>query len=268
MTTELTKQQIAALLETLQEQYQLIRTKEGKIPQIELDILLSNTRNLYEALLQLNKINGSETVIQKQELIIDEMKPEDLKIPEVQITEPEKEEIIAEIESRHDEIKTVPEIVEEIKVEEVQEKISAPVDQKIMEERTIAINKTAKPVSKSGNLFEEATVVANKFEGKQTVHDKITKSKEDKSWNEKLQSQPVVDLKKSIGINEKFKFVNELFDGHLQDYNENIDFLNNCKSVEEAQNFIEQSLIPKFNWKKDSGVYQSLMSLIQRKFNS
>jgi|SRR6185436_3538385 len=267
MSTELTKQQIASLLETLQEQYLLIKNAERKIPQIELDILLNNTRNLYEALLQLNKINNVETAIQKPEIVAEEKKPEVLKVPEVQVTEPEKAEIIAEMESRHDEVKTAPEMIEEIKIEEVQEKISAPVDQKIMEERTIAINKTSKPVSKSGNLFEEATVVANKFEGKQTVHDKITKSKEDKSWHEKLKSQPVTDLKKSIGINEKFKFVNELFDGHLQDYNEGIDFLNNCKTNEEAQNFIDQSLAPKFNWKKDSGVYHSLITLIQRKFN-
>ena len=72
MTIELTKQQIAGLLETLQEQYLLIKTKEGKIPQIELDILLNNTRNLYEALLQLNKISNTETVIQKQETIAEE----------------------------------------------------------------------------------------------------------------------------------------------------------------------------------------------------
>jgi len=267
MTIELTKQQIAGLLETLQEQYLLIKTKEGKIPQIELDILLNNTRNLYEALLQLNKINNIETVIQKQETIAEENKKEELKAEELPIGVHEKIEIIADIESRHDELQSTPEIIQEIKVEEVPEKISVPVDQKIMEERTIAINKTSKPVSKSGNLFEEEAVVAGKFEGTQTIHDKITKSKEDKSWNEKLQSQPVVDLKKSIGINEKFKFVNELFDGHLQDYNESIDFLNNCKTVNDAQNFIEQSLIPKFNWKKESAVYQSLQSLIQRKFN-
>ncbi|MEP7168373.1 MAG: hypothetical protein ABI855_03310 [Bacteroidota bacterium] len=268
MTTELTKQQIASLLETLQEQYHLIKTKEDKIPQIELDLLLNNTRNLYEALLQLNKINRSEIELLKQEVVIEDRKPEDLKIDEVRITEPGKKEIIAEIESRHDEIKIAPEIIQETKVEEISEKISAAVDQKIMEERTATINKTSKPVSKNGNLFEEATVVVNKFEGKQTVHDKITKSKEDKSWNEKIQNQPVTDLKKSIGINEKFKFVNELFDGHLQEYNESIDFLNNCKTLEEAQNFIDQSLTPKFNWKKESSVCQSLLLLIQRKFNS
>ncbi len=268
MSIELTKQQISALLETLQEQYLLVKNAEGKIPQIELDILLKNTQSLYESLLQLNKINNSEVVVvQEKDLAMEEKKPEVSRVPDTEVTESEKKEIIAEIQSRHDEINVVPEIIREIKVEEAKGKISAPVDQKIIEERTIAINKTSKPVSKSGNLFEEATMVADKFEGRQTVHDKITTSKEDKSWNEKLQSQPVLDLKKSIGINEKFKFVNELFDGHLQDYNESIDFLNNCKTVAEAQDFIDHSLITKFNWNKDSGVYHSLVTLIQRKFN-
>jgi hypothetical protein len=263
MTIELTKQQIAGLLETLQEQYLLIKNGEGKIPQIELDILLNNTRKLYEGLLQLNKINSASEI----ENIAEEKKIEEVKA-DMQMGASEKIEIIADMKSGHDEQKTAPDIIQEIKTEEAPEKITAPVDQKIMDERTNAINKTSKPVSKSGSLFEEEPVVANKFESQQTIHDKIAKSKEEKSWHEKLQSQPVTDLKKSIGINEKFKFVNELFDGHLQDYNESIDFLNNCKTVNEAQNFIDDTLIPKFNWKKDSAVYQSLQSLIQRKFNS
>lgn len=267
MTTELIKQQIAQLLETLQEEYQLIKTNEGKIPQIELDLVLNNTRNLYEALLQLNKINNVETIIQKAEPIVEEKKIEEPKIVEVKTPEPVKAEIIAEMESRHDEVKAAIEPVITEKIEEVVEKISAPVEQKIVEERTKEISKISKSFSKSGNLFEEAAVIADKFEGKQTIHDKISKSKEDKSWHEKLKSQPVTDLKKSIGINEKFKFVNELFDGHLQDYNESIDFLNNCKNIEEAQNFIDTSLSQKFNWEKDSAVYNSLLTLIQRKFN-
>jgi hypothetical protein len=264
MTIELTKQQIALLLETLQEQYLLIKNGEGKIPQIELDILLNNTRKFYEALLQLNKINSSATEIEN---IAEEKKIEEVKA-DMQMGASEKIEIIADLTSAQEEQKTAPEIIQEIKTEEAPEKITAPVDQKIMDERTNAINKTSKTVSKSGSLFEEEPVVANKFESQQTIHDKIAKSKEEKSWHEKLQSQPVTDLKKSIGINEKFKFVNELFDGHLQDYNESIDFLNNCKTVNEAQNFIDDTLIPKFNWKKDSAVYQSLQSLIERKFNS
>jgi len=97
MTTELTKQQIASLLEKLHEQYDLIKTKEEKIPQIELDLLLNNTRNLYEALLQLNKINSLGIVLLKQEVVIEDQKPEDLKIEELKITEPEKKEIIAEL---------------------------------------------------------------------------------------------------------------------------------------------------------------------------
>ena len=200
---------------------------------------------------------------------VEEKKTEEAKIIEVNLPEPVKEELIAEMESRHDEIKISSDTSEETNVKEVfkKETIASPVDQKVMEERAMAINKTSKPVSKSGNLFEEA-VVADKDEGKQTIHEKFSKSKEDKSWHDKLQSQPVMDLKKSIGINEKFKFVNQLFDGHLQDYNESIDVLNNFKTLSEAQNFVEQTLMPKFNWKKESGVYQSLMFLIQRKFNN
>lgn len=258
MDQKIIREQIASSLEMLQEQYEVIRKNEGIIPQIDLDILLNSTRNLYEALLHLNKANSTGIVLHELEKHI-EKEPAESKY-----AEPVQEEVIADLESRHDETEIIN---AEVKDEPLKEIVQVTVEQKLADERTKTISKTSKVASKSGNLFEEATMIADKFEGKETVHDKFSKSKEDKSLADKLSNLPLQDLKKSIGINEKFKFVNELFDGNLQEYNDSIDFLNACPTFSEAENFVIKNLQPKYNWKKESGVYQSLLFLIQRKFN-
>ena len=52
--------QINVLLETMQEQFAQIRQYEARIPQIELDMLLSNLRKTYEFVHQINKFNQKE----------------------------------------------------------------------------------------------------------------------------------------------------------------------------------------------------------------
>jgi hypothetical protein len=59
MSKEIITEEIDILMETIAEQWEIIRAYEGKIPFIELDIFLSNIRKLYDDLRLLEKINKS-----------------------------------------------------------------------------------------------------------------------------------------------------------------------------------------------------------------
>jgi len=59
MSKEIIREEIDILMETIAEQWEIIRAYEGKIPFIELDIFLSNIRKLYDDLRLLEKINKS-----------------------------------------------------------------------------------------------------------------------------------------------------------------------------------------------------------------
>lgn len=122
----------------------------------------------------------------------------------------------------------------------------------------------SKIISDAGTL--EKPGMPPKPEAVPSIHQKFLQTKED-TWAEKLQSQPLQDLKKSIGINEKFKFTNELFKGNAQQYNEAISFLSSSKTLEEAKSHIDD-LISKYSWQKDTPVFQSFLLLVKRKFNS
>ncbi|MEI6122338.1 MAG: hypothetical protein WCQ95_01795 [Bacteroidota bacterium] len=52
------KDEIKIILETLHEQYLIIDEHENKIPQIEIDIILTNIQKLYELFYDLNKLNN------------------------------------------------------------------------------------------------------------------------------------------------------------------------------------------------------------------
>ena len=56
------------------------------------------------------------------------------------------------------------------------------------------------------------------------------------------------DLKDAIGINEKFLFINELFDGNLQDYSEALNKLNAFENLQSAENIFSVDLVTRYSW--------------------
>ncbi len=100
----------------------------------------------------------------------------------------------------------------------------------------------------------------------ETLLEKLSKKKEEKSLADKFSSMPVGDLKKSIGINERFKFINELFESSTAEYNQFIEKLNACTSSDEAFRLMEEEYASRLGWNKEEETYQSLTALIGRKF--
>ncbi|MBL4652261.1 MAG: hypothetical protein JKY53_05265 [Flavobacteriales bacterium] len=78
---------------------------------------------------------------------------------------------------------------------------------------------------------------------------------------EKLQQTPISDIKSAIGINDKFLFINELFNGDSKKFGATIDLLNQCSSMEEAQQNLGQ-----FAWDGESETTQSFIKLVSRKY--
>jgi len=57
MSKEIFRKEIDQIMETITEQWNIIRAYEGKIPLIEMDIFMSNIRKLYDDLYLLDKLN-------------------------------------------------------------------------------------------------------------------------------------------------------------------------------------------------------------------
>jgi hypothetical protein len=72
-------------------------------------------------------------------------------------------------------------------------------------------------------------------------------------------------LKASISINDKFIFINELFDGNLREYNETIETLNGFKDPKQAMEFFDLVRAKNF-WDPASNAFKKLKELLERRF--
>ena len=271
MAINIIKEEIKIIIETLSEQYSIIDQHKENIPQIELDIILANIRKLYERVLDLNKINTKETIVQAAEIVPDkkiektEPKPvSDKKSIEISFAEKQDEAVI-----KQEDVKSEPIKAEHTDTSEIKE-VETPEPQRVStEEKQVRSEKPAKAGKKdSTDLFSmaEKETLADKFkEVPKSMHDKITTENPDKTLADKIGKSSIANLKNAIGINDKFLFINELFKGDIQEYNKTIDKLNSYTLLDETTGFLDE-LKAKYNWSEKPEAYQKLEDLIIRKF--
>lgn len=82
-----------------------------------------------------------------------------------------------------------------------------------------------------------------------------------------LENAPVQDLRKAIGINDRFVFINELFFGNENLYDQSIKTLNRIDNLEEAESWIAQELKLKLNWDNETTAVQQFYKLVRRKYS-
>lgn len=92
-----------------------------------------------------------------------------------------------------------------------------------------------------------------------------SQEEEDNSLAAKLARKKIENLNSAIGINEKFLFTNELFDGNTEHFLKTIEELNNCVSLTEATDKLIE-VAQKRSWLVDEEPYQKLQSLLSRKY--
>jgi hypothetical protein len=81
-----------------------------------------------------------------------------------------------------------------------------------------------------------------------------------------LKEAPVRDLKKAIGINDKFLFINELFRGDDTMYERSIKTINGFSIYPEAEYWIKRELKLKLGWDDRNEVVKQFDQLVKRRF--
>lgn len=116
--------------------------------------------------------------------------------------------------------------------------------------------------SKKKNGNQDIEIVADRYQSSQNYIDRAMANKKgNNDLTARLQSKPISDLRNSIGLNEKFLFIKELFKGRPEQYNQCIDNLNRSDSFEEAMNYIRNN----FSWDENDEATIKLINLVKRK---
>jgi len=265
MKFELVKEELSTLLSTLVEQFETMDAHQNTIPQIEIDIFTKNIQVLYEQTALLKKSNSqfaSESLpIQKAE-------------PKVHI------EVKAEIEEKvieEEQVKLSQERDIEEKQAEQEIEISDKKEDEIAiekEESSVEEFKAQKHIESSfDDILEESTQeeedLFSHIKASQEILDlnkKLAEARGNHSLAEKLQNLQIESLKSVIGINDKFYFINELFNGEAHKYEDVIYTLNNFKRIEDAMQYFS-TLKYRFSWAEESEAAEKLVHMLERKFN-
>ena len=253
--------QIKTALEGLLIQMQKLEKGEQSLHQIDKDLLLEKTRVLYEQMMALENTREEEKVPESEPA----QEKEVAAIEEITETVVEKEKIVAEIPTG--ERQEIPEVGPEETVPE-----PALVHEPETEEVPVVVGKAVepvvenKPVEKTENPVDPSKTMLDLFSEAppETLGDTLTPS-EKPAVADSLQMNGINDLREAIGINDKFLFINELFNGDLERYNRVIDELNGFSGLSGAQTYLTELQV-QYQWVEDGPAYQKLNVLLERKF--
>lgn len=242
--------EIHDLLEIIEEQTHSFRFQEERIPRIELDIVMSNIRKLYEKVNHLQKLNGPE--------------------PRQGTTqEPEpgfSEGIRIRFDGPSESVASIPPAIEITPAPPTVSPSGPPPSPK----PGVAPQKqsnTTRPVVAPTLFPDEPQTIGEKIKKEEapSVADRISGQIEDKSVASNLMHMPLADIRAAIGINEKFLFINELFGGSLQEYNQAIQSLNQASGEEDALTIFDD-YSGRYNWNPRLPAVTKLKELVKRRY--
>ncbi len=114
----------------------------------------------------------------------------------------------------------------------------------------------------AAEIFEFNTALANQVE---SLNEKLKEERVEVATA--LQGSPIRDLKKAIGINDRFLFVNDLFRGDENMYERSIKTINSFSIYPEAEYWITRELKVKLSWPDNSETVHLFDQLIKRRFS-
>ena len=216
---------------------------KGELSTIELDLIKQRVRELYDQLLS-----------------IDIQEKPGASSPPSEAKGPIHSEPIQEtLQKKPTEDTTTEDIISQSSASEIEETESEPKNEPSPEK----IPHKTEEVKETKASKNNQEIVADKYQNTKTFrHDNLAKQQPKNDLSSKIQSKPITDLSKASGVNDKFLFIRELFDGNRDRYHEAIQLLNEIPTFEEAETYLKET----FDWDWEDPVTGKFIELIKRKF--
>ena len=248
-------EEMEIVLNELNEQFETIKKNEVRVPQIEIDIIMATMRRLYESMGHLHKQKPLDKV-EKAEVVKEEItvtETTEAKVEEEVIEEIAVVDELEDYEKVTDDFQEEIDALEESAINAIEEQEEQEVEALEMKEET---QEAEKPKPSLLLQFEDEIF---------SVNESVAQKADDNSLVNKLSNTRIENLKSAIGINDKFYFINELFSGNSQAYEDVIYTLNNFKRFDEAMQYTS-TLKHKYEWSTETEAYQKLTHFLERKF--
>ena len=106
--------------------------------------------------------------------------------------------------------------------------------------------------------------ISNDFKSVNEIHSDSPQT----SLADQFGQQPISDLTKEIGINEKYLITESLFSGDSQACSTAIKDLNEFQNMDQASDFLKNTLSKKYNWNPKSNQVKRLINLVERRYQN
>ena len=180
----------------------------------------------------------------KTETVINASKPEDPAKQPLSVPGAIVEEIV----------NYVDETIEDIDNEEFDPAESEPVKPFVTASEYQELKLDDKPEENSGTRR-----LGDSFAKDRSLNDLITD--DSVKLEHKLSNMPVSSLQSAIGINDRFQYIRELFDGNSDLYNETVTKLDSMNEIKDAVVYLQNN----FKWKKTE-ISLKFVNLLKRRF--
>ena len=153
-----------------------------------------------------------------------------------------------------------------------------PADKSVVQKETVLVDKeSVSIVQENGQLdmvFDpllEIPTLSHQLKEKkgdgqaESVNDRLKQGKAE--LMEVLKETPIKDLRKAIGINDRFLFINDLFRGDEVMYERSIKTINSFNIYPEAEYWISRELKVKLGWDNDLATVAQFDQLVKRRFS-
>ncbi len=166
----------------------------------------------------------------------------------------------------------IPEKIHQLPKKNIQDPVSKPTHE-IQQNK--APGETLTPQVFTGTPKKQKNIAESKHSKKPLVSDEpednfnsLNKkySKDAVLLADQLKKKPIKNLNKGIDLNDKYWFINDLFDGKPNVFNNHLKKLNNMPNLQEALNYIEQEIKAQFNWEGKERSTKKFLSFIHRRY--
>ena len=158
--------------------------------------------------------------------------------------------------------KYAPKPVDAPAVQEVKEKVLVDKESVSIVQENGQLDMVFDPLVEIPTLSHQ---IKNKHDGQPSLNDKLKQGKAE--LVEVLKETPIKDLRKAIGINDRFLFINDLFRGDEVMYERSIKTINSFNIYPEAEYWISRELKIKLGWDNELPVVVQFDQLVKRRFS-
>jgi hypothetical protein len=146
-------------------------------------------------------------------------------------------------------------LLKTLKHEEVQSKAERQQAPPVIKKEEV-VRPSAKPA--------ESAIIADTFGLTDRINEQMGSLRDDDNISDIIKSKPLTNLADAIGVNDKFLFIRELFNGSPESYSQAISRLDNAASFSDAREVLKSYT----GENNETEVVKQLLDMVKRKFPS